>query len=87
MTTTSQPPATPEPVQQKLLAKAAHTELVAVNFQVPPALLTRQVPKGLELDYYNDETYVSLVCMVMGRIGFMGINAPYLRIPDFPEKP
>lgn len=73
MTTTSQPPGTTQPIQQKPLAKAAFTELVAVNFQVAPALLSKQVPKGLELDYYNNETYVSLVCMVMRKIGVMGI--------------
>ena len=73
MTTTSQPPANSQPTQQKVLAKEAFTEQVAVNFQVPPDLLTKLVPRGLELDYYNDETYVSLVCMVMGNISFMGI--------------
>ncbi len=73
MTTTSQSPAKTQPIQQKVLAKAAFTELVAVNFQVPPALLTRLVPKGLELDYYNNETYVSLICMVMRKVGVMGV--------------
>jgi uncharacterized protein YqjF (DUF2071 family) len=95
MTTTSKPPADSEPIQQKVLAKAAFTELVAVNFQVPPALLTRLVPKGLELDYYNNETYVSLVCMVMRKVGFMGIPLArrfielslrfYVRHPSDPE--
>ena len=81
--------------QQKPLFKAAYTELVAVNFQVPPALLANQVPKGLELDFYNDETYVSLVCMVMRKIGVLGIPLTrgfvelslrfYVRHPGDPE--
>ena len=95
MTTTSQPPSSTQPIQQKVLAKVAHTELVAVNFQVPPTLLTSLVPKGLELDYYNNETYVSLICMVMRKVGIMGIPLTrrfvelslrfYVRHPGDPE--
>ena len=73
MATTSKQPDTPNPIPQKLLFKAAFTELVAVNFQIPPKILADKVPKGLELDFFHDETYVSLVCMVMRKVGVMGI--------------
>ncbi|MFT5299754.1 MAG: hypothetical protein ACI87E_001233 [Mariniblastus sp.] len=73
MATTSQPASPPKSTQQKLLAKTAYTELVAVNFQVPPKLLADMIPKGLELDYYEKETFVSLVCMTMRKVGVLGI--------------
>ena len=95
MATTSTTKPTPPPVQQKLLAKAAYTELVAVNFQIQPKYLVQHVPQGLELDSFNGDTYVSLVCMVMRKIGVMGIPISrgfvelslrfYVRHPHDPE--
>jgi hypothetical protein len=65
---------TPEQsAQQKLLSRAAYTELVAINFQIQPKFLIDRVPKGMELDDFQDDTYVSLVCMVMRKIGVLGI--------------
>lgn len=93
-TTTNQTQPT-KPVQQKLLLKAAFTELVAVNFQIAPKILEDRVPKGLELDFFNNETYVSLVCMVMRKVGLMGIPLTrgfvelslrfYVRRPNDPD--
>lgn len=76
MATTSKQAASKKPIQKKLLFRAAFTELVAVNFQITPKILADKVPKGLELDMFNDETYVSLVCMVMRKVGFLGIPLP-----------
>jgi uncharacterized protein YqjF (DUF2071 family) len=73
MTTTSNKPETTNPPQKKLLLKAAFTEMVAVNFQIAPKILADRVPRGLELDFFHDETYVTLVCMVMRKVGLMGI--------------
>jgi len=76
-TTSKQAPATlgPKPTTstQKPLMKVAMREVVAVNFLAPPDILKKHVPKGLELDYFEDETYVSLVCMVVSKLGLMGI--------------
>lgn len=95
MTSTSTPPATSSQAAPKLLTKTSQRELVAANFQIPSALLSKLVPKGLELDYYNEETYVSLVCMVMSKVGVMGIPLTrrfaqlslrfYVRHPSDPE--
>lgn len=35
--------------------------LAMLNFAVDPKLLDPHVPAGIELDYYNGETYVSVV--------------------------
>lgn len=53
--------------------KLAMREVVTVNFLVPPDILKKYTPKGVELDYFGDETYVSLVCMVVSKLGLMGI--------------
>ena len=71
-TLVSLPPG-PTPNTQKPLMKVAMREVVAANFLVPPDILKKHVPKGVELDYFGDETYVSLVCMVVGKLGLMGI--------------
>ena len=77
-TTSNLPTQTKAPTTQRPLMTAAFTELVAINFQVQPKILADKIPKGLELDFYNDETYVSLVCMVIR-------NAPFLGMPITPR--
>jgi len=76
-TTSKQPPASigsrPGQTTQKPLMKLAMREVVAVNFVVPPSILKKHIPRGLELDYFEDETYVSLVGMVVNKLGLMGI--------------
>ena len=76
-TTSKQPsaPIVPRPTRNapKPLMKLAIREVVTVNFLVPPAILKKHIPKGLELNYFGDETYVSLVCMVVKKLGMMGI--------------
>ncbi len=98
MATTSQLPTSTNKKnapRQKPLLKAAFTELVAINFEVSPSILKDKVPKGLELDFYNKETYVSLVCMVVRKAPFFGLPlAPkfcelslrfYVRHPSDPK--
>lgn len=45
----------------KTFLKARWEDLVMVNYTVSPSLLEKHLPKGVELDYFNNETYVSLV--------------------------
>lgn len=94
-TTSKQAPAPtgPRPTKtaQKPLMKVAMREVVAVNFLVPPDILKEHIPKGLELDYFGDETYVSLVCMVVGKLGLMGIplapSCSYLNLRFYVRRP
>jgi len=76
-TTSKQPPVRigPQPTKNtsKPLMKVAIREVVSVNFLVPPEILKKHTPKGLELDYLGDETYVSLVCMVVKKLGVLGM--------------
>jgi uncharacterized protein YqjF (DUF2071 family) len=55
-----------------LTAKWEH--LIMANYLVDPDLLMPYLPAGVELDYYNDQAFVSLV-------GFMFKNTKLFRIP------
>ncbi len=66
-------PPTEKPVQPKALLKARFSEQVALNFSIDPAILEPFVPKGLELDFFKDETYVSLVAMMLRDVRVFGI--------------
>ena len=52
---------------------ARFSELVAINFQIDPKILEPRVPRGLELDFYNGETYVSLIAMMLRDVRVWGI--------------
>lgn len=59
--------------KKKALMKARFSELVALNFSIAPSILEPFVPKGLELDFFNDETYVSLVAMMLRDVRVFGL--------------
>ena len=40
---------------------ASWENLIMANYAIDPKLLMPYLPFGVELDYYNNETYVSLV--------------------------
>lgn len=69
----SMPATQPPNNTEKKLITAKFSELVAVNFQIDPKILEPRVPRGLELDFYNDETYVSLVAMMLRDVRVWGI--------------
>lgn len=69
----------PKDNSQKPLMQADWSEIVALNFQIDPAILEPRVPRGLELDFHNDETYVSLVAMYLRNVKMMGFPIPISR--------
>lgn len=82
MATTTKPP--PQKAESlKPMMKARFSEIVAVNFHIDDSILKPLVPKGLELDYYNGETYVSLIAMTVRGIKAWGL--PFSVIPSCPE--
>ena len=54
--------------------KASWENLIMANYTIDPKLLTPYLPFGVELDFYNGETYVSLV-------GFLFKNTRIFQIP------
>ena len=49
-------------------------KLAIINYEIDPKVLEKYVPNGVELDYWEDKCYVSL-------IGFMFLNTKLLGIP------
>ncbi len=47
----------------KSTVRADWTELVALNFHCDQQTLEPLVPPGLELDYFNDDTFLSLIAV------------------------
>lgn len=58
----------------KTFLKANWQELVMVNYTIPPSLLQPHLPHGLELDFFQGETYASLV-------GFRFLNSRLYQCP------
>lgn len=53
---------------------ASWENLIMANYIIEPKILSPYLPKGVELDFYNGETYISLV-------GFMFKNTKLFNIP------
>ncbi len=51
--------------------------LIMANYAVEAAVLTPYLPKGVELDYYNDKAYVSLVGFMFKETSLFNIPIPF----------
>ena len=54
--------------------KAKWQNLIMANYEIDPSILLPYLPKGVELDYFNGKTYISLV-------GFLFKNTSIFLIP------
>lgn len=52
-------------------------DLIMANYDVNPDVLTPYLPKGVELDFYNNKTYVSLVGFMFKRTSLFNIRIPF----------
>ena len=52
--------------------------LIMANYEVNPDVLTPYLPHGVELDYYNNKTYVSLVGFMFKKTSLFNIPIPFL---------
>jgi len=58
---------------------SAHWEnLIMANYAVNPEVLKPYLPKGVELDFYHNKTYVSLVGFIFKRTSLFNIPIPFL---------
>jgi len=53
---------------EKPLMQANCSEIVVLNFRIDPKILLPRVPRGLELDYHDDQTFVSLVVRSLKKV-------------------
>jgi uncharacterized protein YqjF (DUF2071 family) len=52
--------------------------LIMANYAVNPEVLNRYLPNGVELDFYNNKTYVSLVGFMFNQTSLFNIPIPFL---------
>lgn len=52
--------------------------LIMANYAVNPDVLKPYLPNGVELDFYNDKTYVSLVGFMFKKTSLFNIPIPFL---------
>jgi uncharacterized protein YqjF (DUF2071 family) len=52
--------------------------LIMANYEVSPDVLIRYLPHGVELDFYNNKTYVSLVGFMFKKTSLFNIPIPFL---------
>lgn len=60
----------------KTFLKASWENLIMANYEVAPALLMPYLPKGVELDFYQSKTYVSLVGFMFKNTSLFGTPIP-----------
>lgn len=63
--------------------QANWSNLIMANYVVNPDLLIPYLPQGVEIDYFNGETYVSLVGFMFLKTKVLGLPIPFHR--DFEE--
>ena len=67
----------------KRFVQAEWRRLIMANYVIDPAILLPYLPAKTELDYWNNECYVSLVGFMFRNVRVRGIRIPFHT--DFPE--
>lgn len=57
--------------------KAEWRKLAIINYKVDPNILTKYLPKGTELDFYNETCYISLVGFMFLNTKLLGVSVPF----------
>ena len=57
--------------------RANWENLIMANYEIEPSALAPYLPKGVELDYYNNKTYVSLVGYMFKNTRLFGVPIPF----------
>ena len=57
--------------------KAEWKRLAFANYAVSPDILQPYVPSGTELDYWEDNCYVSLVGFMFQKVSVLGMKIPF----------
>ncbi|MEX2140672.1 MAG: DUF2071 domain-containing protein [Pirellulales bacterium] len=70
-------------MQPGIFLTAEWRHLIVLNYAVEPYLLEPYLPPGLELDFWNGTTYISLVGFLFRRTRLCGLAIPFHR--NFPE--
>jgi uncharacterized protein YqjF (DUF2071 family) len=58
--------------------RAKWQNLIMANYEIDPSLLTPYLPKGVELDYFQDKVYISLVGFLFKNTSLFSIPIPFM---------
>ena len=56
---------------------AAWRKLIMAQYEVPPDLLRKRLPPGLELDLYHGRCFISLVGFLFDHVRILGVPVPF----------
>ncbi len=56
---------------------AEWNDLAMFNYEIDPNILENYVPKGTELDLWNDKCYISLIGFMFENVKVLGIKVPF----------
>ncbi|MBM3159220.1 MAG: DUF2071 domain-containing protein [Bacteroidetes bacterium] len=62
---------------KNVFLKANWENLVMVNHEVNPSILIPYLPHGVELDFFNNKTYISLVGFMFTKTHLFGMPIPF----------
>ena len=57
--------------------RANWENLIMANYEIEPSALAPYLPKGVELDFYNNKTYVSIVGFMFKNTRLFGVPIPF----------
>jgi uncharacterized protein YqjF (DUF2071 family) len=60
-----------------IFLKASWENLIMANYEIEPSILEPYLPKGVELDFFNNKTYVSLVGFMFNKTRLFGVPIPF----------
>ena len=60
-----------------IFLKASWENLIMANYEIEPSILEPYLPKGVELDFFNNKTYVSLVGFMFKKTRLFGVPIPF----------
>jgi len=62
----------------KIFLRAEWQNLIMANYEIDPLILKPYLPKGVDLDYFEGKTYVSLVGFLFKDSSIFGIPIPFM---------
>ena len=63
--------------EKQSFMKAEWNDLLFINYEINPEVLKKYVPKGTEIDLFNDKCYISVIGFMFEDVKVLGMKIPY----------
>lgn len=63
--------------EKQSFMKAEWNDLLFINYEINPAVLEKYIPKGTEIDLFNNKCYISVIGFMFEDVKVMGMKIPY----------